>query len=130
MLQFENHGLDAGMWSGLLTGAEAPDRIALVNRGAILSTGVISSVPGDGEGVWRVTVELPASVLSDGVHSLLLVADAGQGEEPPLPDAMQLDCLHLMAGAPLEHELLAEIHLMRAELDLLKREFRRLASFE
>lgn len=130
MLQFENHGVNAGTWSGMLTAAEAPSRVALVHRGEILSIGQLSPAGGEDEGTWQVSVDLPASILSDGVHSLLLIADGGQDEDPPMSDAVQLDSLNLMAGAPLEHELLAEIHMMRAELDLLKREFRRLASLE
>lgn len=36
--------------------------------------------------------------------------------------------LSLVAGAPLDIDLRVEIDLIRAELDLLKREFRRLAT--
>ncbi|MDP0927950.1 hypothetical protein Q0601_12260 [Paracoccus onubensis] len=128
MLQFENHGLKAGIWTGMLTAAQAPARVALVHLGEIVALANLSAA--EGEGLWQVTVELPASFLSDGAHSLILIADGGQEAEAPQPDAVQLDRLHLMAGAPLEHELVAEIKLMRAELDLLKREFRRLATFE
>ncbi len=128
MLQFENHGLKAGIWTGMLTAAQAPARVALVHLGEVVALANLSAA--EGEGLWQVTVELPASFLSDGAHSLILIADGGKEAEAPQPDAVQLDRLHLMAGAPLEHELVAEIKLMRAELDLLKREFRRLATFE
>lgn len=126
MSQFENHGLKAGVWSGNLIAAEAPARVALVHLGEIVSVARLS----EGEGAWQVSVDLPTSFLSDGLHSLILIADSGQEGDPPHPDAVQLDRLNLMAGAPLEHELMAEIKLIRAELDLLKREFRRLATFE
>ncbi|RJE82535.1 hypothetical protein D3P04_19385 [Paracoccus onubensis] len=128
MLQFENHGLKAGIWTGMLTAAQAPARVALVHLGEIVALANLSAA--EGEGLWQVTVELPASFLSDGAHSLILIADGGQDGDAPQPDAVELDRLHLMAGAPLEYELVAEIKLMRAELDLLKREFRRLATFE
>ena len=128
MPQFENHGMKSGIWSGLLTVKEAPARVALIQHGEIVSIARLEAATGTGS--WQVEVALPSTVLTDGVHSLVLIADAGQKNEPPLPDAVQLDHLHLMAGAPLEHELTAEIQLIRAELDLLKREFRRLASFE
>ena len=128
MPQFENHGLKSGIWSGLLTAKEAPKRVALIHQGDILSIARLEAAHGGGS--WQVSVDLPNTVLTDGIHSLILIADAGQENEPPLPDSVQLDSLHLMAGAPLEHELTAEIQLIRAELDLLKREFRRLASFD
>ncbi|WP_147391961.1 hypothetical protein [Paracoccus onubensis] len=127
-MQFENHGLKAGIWTGMLTAAQAPARVALVHLGEIVALANLSAA--EGEGLWQVTVELPASFLSDGAHSLILIADGGQDGDAPQPDAVELDRLHLMAGAPLEYELVAEIKLMRAELDLLKREFRRLATFE
>ena len=130
MSQFENHGLKAGIWSGVLTAAEAPARVALVHLGEIVASAHVSAVEGEAEGHWHVSVELPQSLLSDGMHSLILISDGGQEGDAPQPDALQLDRLHLMAGAPLQHELVAEIKLMRAELDLLKREFRRLATFE
>lgn len=127
MSQFENHGLKAGVWSGVLTAAEVPARVALVHLGEIVS---VARLSGGEEGAWQVSVDLPSSFLSDGLHSLILIADSGQEGDAPHPDAVQLDRLNLMAGTPLEHDLMAEIKLMRAELDLLKREFRRLATFE
>jgi hypothetical protein len=61
-----------------------------------------------------VRVPIPAALIGDGVRSILVLVD---GEV--------LGRITLLAGAPLEDDLLAEIGLLRAELDLLKRAFRR-----
>ena len=46
----------------------------------------------------------------------------------PGPGAPVLGRLDLRAGQPLAQDVLAEIALLRAELELMKREFRRLAA--
>lgn len=125
MPEFESHGLTEGVWSGILTAGELPARVALVLHGRVLAEARLAE---DGAGVWRLAVELPRAAICEGAHSLLLIADGGQGLDAPLPGAQRLGRLDLMAGAPLEGDLVAEIALLRAELDLLKREFRRLAT--
>ena len=80
------------------------------------------------DGHWRVAAAIPAQKLSDGVQTFLLLEDAGEGAEPPLATARHLASLSLVAGAPLEQDLRAEIDLMRSELDLVKRELRRVAA--
>ncbi|RMC37741.1 hypothetical protein [Paracoccus alkanivorans] len=127
MSQFENHGLKAGTWSGVLTAGEAPARVALIHLGEVVSVARLAEA---GTGRWQVSVDLPPALLADGVQSLVLVADGGEGSEAPLPDAVQLDRLHLAAGTPLDHTLTAEVQLLRAELELLKREIRRLATVD
>ena len=68
------------------------------------------------EGAWHVKLQLPADVLTDGVQTFLLV-DAGSGET--------LDSFTIITGEPLGNDLRAEIDLLRAELDMLKKAFRR-----
>ena len=58
----------------------------------------------------------------------MLIADDGEGLEPPRPGARRVGYLPVLAGEGLDGDLRAEIDLLRAELDLLKREFRRLAT--
>jgi hypothetical protein len=61
-------------------------------------------------------VPVPPDRLDDGVQTFLIrAADSGE----------TLAHLTIVAGAPLEADLRAEIDLLRAELDLLKRAFRR-----
>ncbi|RNF34972.1 hypothetical protein [Paracoccus methylarcula] len=125
MPQFESHGLKAGAWSGILTAEAAPGRVFLAHLGEVVS---VAHVTGAGDGQWQVSVDLPSELLADGVHSFILFADDGEGSEAPQSDAAQLDRLNVMAGAPLDDALLAEVQLLRSELELLKREFRRLAT--
>lgn len=125
MTRFENLGLRGGLWSGILTADSAPRRVFLLRHGEILSFAKLMAV---GDGRWDVSVDIPASVLSEGTHSLTLVADEGEGEGAPLPDSIHLDHLSLIAGKILDDDLAAEIALIRSELELIKREFRRFAN--
>lgn len=68
------------------------------------------------EGAWTLCVPIPAHLLSEGVETFL-VKDESTGDT--------LDAFTIVAGAPLEDDLRSEIALLRAELDLLKRAFRR-----
>ncbi|MCQ0971335.1 hypothetical protein MLD63_12970 [Paracoccus sp. TK19116] len=128
MNRFEPDPLVDGRWGGLLTAKSAPRRVLLIHEGvAVAQADVVAA----GDDLWRVTVALPATVLRDGTQSLLLVADAGGPDasaDMALPGSEVLSRLVLLAGRPLEQDLQAEIALIRAELDLLKREFRRLAT--
>ena len=103
-----------GLWEGLLTGADgkAPAMEAL-HQGQRLEGLTVMPVP-DQPGSHAVQLAIPATVLSEGVQTVLLQSG---GE--------LLASFTLIAGAPLEEDLRAEISLLRAELDLLKRAFRR-----
>jgi len=59
---------------------------------------------------------IPAETLSDGVQTFVLRAPG---------TAEALGRFVIVAGAPLDDDLRAEIDLLRAELDLLKSAFRR-----
>ena len=124
MSDFESLGLKAGSWTGILHRATAPKRVMLTHLGLPVAQARIRA---DKPGRWRIDVAVPAECLSDGVQSLALLADEGEGDQP-MPGAERLAVLSLVAGAPLDLDLRAEIDLIRAELDLLKREFRRIAT--
>lgn len=70
----------------------------------------------DGPGLWEVQLPIPAGLLSDGVQTVL-IRDEATGET--------LDSFTLVTGEPLERDIRAEIDLLRAELDMLKKAFRR-----
>ncbi|MFV0387035.1 hypothetical protein [Paracoccus sp. (in: a-proteobacteria)] len=125
MAQFTSHGLKGGIWSGRIAAATLPPRICLVHHGEVVS---LARMTPDGDGFWHAEIDLPPESLSDGRHSFLLIADAGEGAEPVHHGALRLDRLNIVAGAPLDEDLATEIQMLRAELELLKREFRRLAS--
>ncbi|MEL6808709.1 MAG: hypothetical protein AAFO97_13110 [Pseudomonadota bacterium] len=68
------------------------------------------------EGYWQVQVPVPTKAISDGVQ-VFVIADA--------TDDTTLGQFTLIAGEALAEDLRAEVELLRAELDMLKRAFRR-----
>lgn len=76
----------------------------------------VETGPAAAAGRWTVSVPIPAALLSDGVQTFV-VREAGTGAT--------LGHFSIVAGAPLEADLRAEIDLLRAELDMLKKAFRR-----
>ena len=126
MMQFESHGLKGGLWRGRLTHPQgAPARIVLVLHGEVMAEGRMTP---DGPDASLVEVDLPRDVLSEGVQTLLLRADAGEPGDEVHPDAELLARMPLLAGRPLDEDLTTEITALRAELELMKRELRRFAS--
>ena len=93
--------------------ADTPPDLALQYLGEDLPDAHLVHLSDD---KWRLEVPIPPNLLSDGVHTLLLVKDQGT------------DLLHshvIASGTALSQDMRAELALMRAELDLLKRAFRR-----
>ena len=68
------------------------------------------------KGQWLLKVPVPPSAICDGVQTFL-VQEAGSGE--------RLGSFSLIAGEALGDDIRAEMDLLRAELDMLKRAFRR-----
>lgn len=125
MPEFECHGVRGGVWTGRVTASERPGRVCVTARGEVVATARLTEVAGD---TWEMRAELPAALISDGVVSLILVADDAPPEAPVDATGQRLGRLTIVAGQPLDGDLEAEIAQLRAELDLLKREFRRLAT--
>jgi len=119
MSQFEliNARLNNGVWEGVLTrltaGEGAPD-IQVLHRDRPIDGVTVSPAPD--AGAWGIRVPVPTYAISDGVHSFA-ITDASDGA--------QLGHFTLMAGDVLADDIRAEMELLRAELDLLKRAFRR-----
>jgi hypothetical protein len=104
----------AGRWTGLVqtVANPAPD-FAVTCEGRVLPGLVVTQVSA---GVLRLELPLPADVVVDGLQ-VFLVGLAGAGAP--------LGRFVLFAGQPAEGDMMAEIALLRAELDLLKAAFRR-----
>lgn len=68
------------------------------------------------DATWHVRLTLPADVLTDGVQTFVLVDNATDAK---------LDSFTIITGEPLDDDLRGEIDLLRAELDMLKKAFRR-----
>ena len=105
----------AGVWEGILSGPTTPPALTVTLLEQTLP-GVqiqpLSGKPGD----WLVKVPIPANVLSDGVQTFV-IRDAAQAET--------LAHFTIVTGVAMEDDIRAEIDLLRAELDMLKRAFRR-----
>ena len=109
-------GIHEGTWRGVLR-RDGPDDwvpdLVVSHQGTALDGLAVVPV---GPGEWRLELPIPAALICDGVQTFL-VTERG-GDEV-------LARFAFVAGAPLAEDLRAEIELLRAELDLLKRAFRR-----
>lgn len=105
----------AGVWEGVLTGAPARPALEVLHLEQKLPGVSLAEVPGR-EGEWSVRVPVPASLLSEGVQTFL-IRDAATG--------MTLNHFTIITGVAMEDDMRAEVDLLRAELDMLKRAFRR-----
>jgi len=106
--------LKAGRYEGLLNtgGADIPV-IELVHLDRVVGH---ASVASEDAGTHRVTADVPAEVLSDGVQVMSLRSAA---------DGAVLDRVFFLMGAGLDEDFRGELALVREELELLKRAFRR-----
>lgn len=109
LTRFEN-----GLWQGHLQ-ADAQPGIEVRYLGEALN-GVDLSPADTG---WTLTVPVPVTALSEGVHSFIVVDTAS---------TRKLADFTVIAGAPAADDLRAEVALLRAELDMLKRAFRRVCN--
>ena len=105
----------AGVWEGVLSGTETPPGLEVLHLERPLSGVTLSAVP-DRAGEWLVKVPIPAEVLSEGVQTFL-IRNAATKE--------QLQHFTIITGVAMEDDLSAEVDLLRSELDMLKRAFRR-----
>lgn len=69
-----------------------------------------------GDGMWSLDVPIPAEAIADGIQ-VFVITDTTDGTE--------LCQFTLIAGEALGDDIRAEVELLRAELDMLKRAFRR-----
>ncbi len=105
----------AGVWEGVLGGATAQPALEVTLLERPLPGVSLQPVP-DRPGHWLVKVPIPAEALNDGVQTFL-IRDKVANET--------LAHFTVVTGVALEDDIRAEIDLLRAELDMLKRAFRR-----
>lgn len=106
-----------GVWEGVLTpldaDADAPD---------LGVTHLDKTVPGlqlvhnQDAGHWAVRIPIPIQLVGDGAQTFIIF-DKQSGET--------LDSFTVIAGDAVSDDIRAEVDLLRAELDMLKRAFRR-----
>lgn len=68
------------------------------------------------ENTWDLSVVVPPEAIADGIHTVLITDRT---------DDTRLAAFSFIAGEAIGEDIRAEIELLRGELDLLKRAFRR-----
>lgn len=106
--------LEGGRYEGELE-AEADTGIEALHDGRVIAAGRLTRTEGT-PATFRVTVDLPVEVLSDGVQIVTLRSTR---------TGAALDRVTFLAGDALDADLRAELALLRDELEMLKRAFRR-----
>lgn len=104
--------LERGVWTLRLEGGSTPPKIE-VSHAHRAVPGVRTETDGS---AMTVTAELPREVLSDGLQSIHAVDKAS---------GTTLASLHVAAGRMVSRDMTAELSLLRGELELLKKAFRR-----
>ena len=110
-----NTRIRAGIWEGLLIGQANAPQIEVMHLEVPLKDVRVTADTAQ-PGQWAVQVPIPLQALSDGVQTFV-IRDASTGTK--------LAHFTVIAGAALEDDIRSELDLLRAELDLLKRAFRR-----
>jgi hypothetical protein len=106
--------LEAGRYRGELI-ASHDTGIEAVHQGRVVAAARLTRSAEDAARV-LVSVDLPADVLSDGVQVVAFRSTV---------TGAVLDRITLLAGDALDEDLRAEVGLLRDELEMLKRAFRR-----
>lgn len=103
----------AGVWEGVMSGPSETPVLEVSLLGVAIEGVTVVAVP-DRAGDWLVRVPIPAEVLSEGVQTFLIRSGAET-----------LAHFTVITGVAMEDDMRAEVDLLRAELDMLKRAFRR-----
>jgi len=110
--------IQAGIWEGVLSGGlgtgEAPE-IAVSHLNQPVRSVAVAADPAS-PGTWSVKIAIPPDLLSDGVQTFVI--------SDPVTETV-LERFTIVTGEPLEDDVRGELALLRAELDMLKRAFRR-----
>lgn len=108
-------GIRQGAWRGIVSHADStPPTLSVTHLGKPIEGVEMQATEAAGQ--WTLQFPIPAEAISDGVQTLLIV-DATTGET--------LAHVTLIMGEVLGEDIRAETDLLRAELDMLKRAFRR-----
>ena len=105
----------AGVWEGILTGVVGEPKLEALHLER--SVPGLTVQPADGQsGAWALRLPIPVELLSEGVQTFL-IREVGAADV--------LGHFTMITGVAMEDDVRAEIDLLRAELDMLKRAFRR-----
>ena len=115
-MQLDKIDFSNGMWRGLLTAENSGTfpSFSVELNGAVVEGTRISAGPSDRE--WVIDIPIPNHAIGDGVYTFLIFV---QGNSVPVGSFC------ISAGRAMEYDLQAEVALLREELEILKRAFRR-----
>ncbi|NEK22631.1 hypothetical protein GV827_09460 [Sulfitobacter sp. JBTF-M27] len=114
-LQLTKTKMKQGVWQGIITGmGEEEPRVEVTHEDAVVSDIILTH--NQSADHWTLSVRIPPEAIADGVQTLI-IRDADT-------DA-KIGHITLIAGEVLSDDIRAEMDLLRAELDMLKRAFRR-----
>ncbi|OBY25405.1 hypothetical protein [Leisingera sp. JC1] len=106
-----------GIWEGKISNAPVtgarPDITVMFQDQPVRD---VVLTEGQKDGDWLVAVPVPPEAVADGVQTFVIFDAA---------DSTRLGDFTLIAGEAVADDLRAEVELLRAELDMLKRAFRR-----
>ena len=106
-----------GVWQGIITGADStagqPDIRVMYLDQPVDKTELAE---GPDKGQWTLRIPIPDHAIADGVQTFVTYDNAND---------TKIGHFTLIAGDPLADDMRAEMELLRAELDMLKRAFRR-----
>lgn len=107
-----------GVWEGIISSptpdGATPDVVVTYLETPLVDVEVVAQA--DSQSEWLLRVVIPSALISDGVHTFI-ISDKRNGQ--------QMGSFSIVAGEPLSQDIRAEMDLLREELDMLKRAFRR-----
>ena len=101
-----------GVWEGVLISKEQPSLVATHLNKPMHGLELTKTE----EGKWSVRLPIPAELIGDGMQTFI-ISDSKTGQS--------LASFAFLGGDALAEDIRAEVDLLRAELDMLKRAFRR-----
>lgn len=113
-MQLIQSAIAEGRWQAVIVSDRADPVVEIWHQGMRLQGVQIAPQTGAVDR-YQVSFPIPAELLHDGVQTF--VVQSGDGA--------QIGRFCILTGTPLDQDLRAEIDLLRAELDLLKKAFRR-----
>ena len=114
-LQLTKTKMTQGVWQGIITGSGSEKPAIEVTHLEKQVEGIVLSHNQSADH-WTLSVPIPPEAIADGVHTLII---------RDVPGDVKLGHITLLAGDVLGDDILAEMDLLRSELDMLKRAFRR-----
>jgi hypothetical protein len=104
-----------GVWEGVLTGIVGEPQLEALHLEQVVPGLEVRQAEGQ-QGAWALRLPIPVETLSEGVQTFAI-------REVGAVDI--LGHFTVITGVAMEDDVRAEIDLLRAELDMLKRAFRR-----